>query len=172
MTVLDADQGDDPPRFLVDTNCGRLATWLRLLGFDAVFPRPMPDRALLRQAAAEGRWLLTRDRGIAANRWVRTGYVRALLVQAEDYGTQVREVVTALGLLPLVQPFTRCPVCNTPLRPLPLAQAWGRVPQHVYQTQSRFDECGGCHRVYWRGSHHRAVEAVLAGLAASDAPPS
>lgn len=157
------------PRFLVDTNCGRLATWLRLLGFDTAFPRPMADRELLRLAAAEGRILLTRDRGIVASRWVRTGHVRALLVQAEDFRTQLREVADALGLGPLAAPFTRCPVCNAELRPLPPERAWGRVPVHVYRTQREFRECAACGRVFWQGSHHAEVTKLLAELARNDA---
>lgn len=152
------------PRFLVDANCGRLATWLRVLGFDAARPPALADDQVLRRAAREGRIILTRDRSIAQSRLVRAGRVRAYLVRAEEYDEQVREVVTALGLGPLLRPFTRCVVCNTPLVRIPLERAWGRVPVYVYATQDQFDECPRCRRVFWRGTHHAAVERFVATL--------
>src|SRR5579885_862335 len=105
-------QMNDQPRFIVDANCGRLATWLRVLGFDTTLPPALPDPELLRRSAAEGRIIVTRDRGVAGSRLVRFGPARAVLIHAEAYAEQVREIVRTLDLLPLIRPFTRCPACN------------------------------------------------------------
>ncbi len=50
------------PRFLADCNVGRLARWLRALGYDASYHARIGDSELVREAAAENRVVLTRDR--------------------------------------------------------------------------------------------------------------
>jgi uncharacterized protein with PIN domain len=61
------------PRFIVDLNVGRLATWLRAMGYDTLFPPEGGDNQLVRLALREDRVLLTRDTGIARRRAARLG---------------------------------------------------------------------------------------------------
>ena len=42
------------PRFLVDVNVGRLAKWLRVIGYDALYIPDADDRELVRVAAGQG----------------------------------------------------------------------------------------------------------------------
>lgn len=138
---------------------GSLARWLRLAGYDAAYWREGSDDALMAHAAAEGRMIVTRDRGLAGRRGV-----WALLVAAEELDAQVAEVRVALG--PPPEPFTRCPECNGALEELSRDAAQERVPPYVWHTQTAFRSCRGCGRVYWKGTHWPAVEARLQG----DAP--
>src|SRR5215469_10638028 len=54
----------DDIRFAVDTHLGRLATYLRMLGFDTLFEIGWDDRELSQISARESRVLLTRNRGL------------------------------------------------------------------------------------------------------------
>jgi uncharacterized protein with PIN domain len=135
---------------------GRLARWLRILGYDAAFEPKADDWILVRLARAEGRLLLTRDRQLASQRGV-----SALLIESEELAAQVQQVVTAVGPSP-TGTFSRCPVCNRQLAPLSHDEARDRVPPHVYRTQQEFRLCPECDRVYWQGSHWERMKEILA----------
>ncbi len=143
-----------PPRLLVDAMLGRLARWLRLMGYDAVYWREGSDEALIAAAAAADRLIVTRDHALAGRRGV-----RALLIAAETLEAQMAEAHAALGGEP--QPFTRCGECNGALADLPHADARDLVPPYVWHTQTEFRRCPDCGRVYWKGTHWPAMAARL-----------
>jgi uncharacterized protein with PIN domain len=138
---------DRPLRLLADGMLGRLAKWLRLLGYDTAYDNAAADPDLARRARVEGRVLLTRDRELAARRGLRT-----LLIQSEVLEEQVREVQDALGLPPNPA-LSRCAVCNTVLEPVSPEDVAERVPPYVLRTQREFRRCPSCGRVYWPGTH-------------------
>ncbi|MBI4340389.1 MAG: Mut7-C RNAse domain-containing protein [Chloroflexi bacterium] len=140
------------PKFVVDLNVGRLAKWLRAMGYDTLYVPEVEDGALVRIAQQESRVILTRDRLLLERRSVVRGHVRALLVQGDHYVDQLRQVSSHLGLQ-LDNPFSRCIECNALLSGLPRERAGGRVPPYVFATQGEFKECPLCSKVYWRGTH-------------------
>jgi uncharacterized protein with PIN domain len=38
------------------------------------------------------------------------------------------------------------------------------VPPYVFKTQEQFRQCPACGRLYWRGTHWRAMTRRLEGL--------
>ena len=140
------------PRFIVDLNVGRLATWLRVMGYDTLFPREDGDNELVRVALRENRVLVTRDSGLARRRAVRLGQLRLVLIVADDRRGQLRQLVRELGLN-LDNRFSRCVVCNDPLADVTRAEIADRLPPYVLQTQQRFRRCPRCQRLYWPGTH-------------------
>ncbi len=155
----------DSPKFIVDQNVGRLAKWLRLMGFDAVFFEAGDDSRLVSRAVAEGRILLTRDTAIAERRLARTGRLRVLTFSSEDPAAQMRQAVEAFQLDRQLDPFTRCLEDNTPLAPVEKEQVRDRVPPYVFKTQDQFVQCPGCRRIYWKGTHWAALARRLAQIA-------
>ena len=149
------------PRFVADGNVGKLATWLRILGYDALFLNDAPDDELLRRAREEGRILLTKDRRLVERREVRRQTVRALWVRSDRWREQLRQVARELDLRFGTDLFTRCVRCNTPLVELEKGAASGLVPPYVYQTQASFSRCPQCERVYWQGTHYARARAHL-----------
>ena len=151
------------PRFIVDCNVGRLARWLRALGYDATFHVHIEDAALVREAAAESRVLLTRDRDLLKRRVIQSGAVRAILIRYDDVTAQLRQVFAELGL-DVEQSLTRCIECNAALEPAQADLVADRVPPFVRLTQTRYSECPGCGRVYWAGTHWQHMREVFAAL--------
>jgi uncharacterized protein with PIN domain len=138
---------DDSIQLLLDGMLGRLARWLRLLGYDAAYENDADDLHLARRARAEGRVLLTRDRELAARKGLRT-----VLIASEDLEDQIEQVRQALG--PPPDPaLSRCTLCNIPLQEASRDQVAGRVPPYVLRTQEAFRVCPRCRRVYWAGTH-------------------
>ena len=151
------------PRFLADCNVGRLARWLRALGYDASYHAQIGDAELVREAAAEDRVVLTRDRDLTKRRVIQTGVVRAVLIRDDDVTRQLRQVFAELGL-ELNEALTRCIECNSELESRLPSMVAERVPPFVRQTQSKYSECPECGRIYWAGTHWQHMREVLLGL--------
>jgi len=150
---------DVVPRFELDVHLGKLARFLRLLGFDAEHGSEVEDAALAQRSIVQDRVLLTRDRGLL----MRSRLRRGRWIRATDPVEQAVEVVTAFGLRDSAEPFRRCLECNGRLVPVEGADA--DVPVGVRRDNDTFSRCDGCGRVYWRGSHwvrlRRTAEAIL-----------
>ena len=132
--------------FLVDENAARLARWLRLSGYDALYVPGAGDAGLVELARREGRILLTRDRGLVARRPVASGRVRAVLLSSDDTWQQLEQVVLLFALDPRAAPFTRCASCNAPLETASPEEARPHVPPFVAATQRTFMRCPRCRR--------------------------
>jgi len=144
------------PRFLADAMLGRLATWLRILGYDAAYFRGEDD-ALLDLARQSGRLLLTRDTALLRRRCLPPH----LFIASDRVQDQLREVLGALRLRPPSAPGRRCPRCNVTLEPREKSAVRGLVPDFVWTSQDAFWACPACGRVYWSGTHRRRmVEAI------------
>ncbi len=152
------DERQPPHRFVADAMLGRLAKWLRMMGYDVTFFNDADDLALLRHARAEGRLLLTRDRALAR----RAGSL-GVMIHHQTLEAQLKEL-TARGFIDGPLDETRCPVCNARLQPIAKEDARERVPPYVYQTQDEFYECPQCHRIYWAGTHWQNVTRTWAAL--------
>ena len=147
-------------RFVADAHLGGLAQLLRLAGFDTLYDNHYPDDEIETLAAAEHRIVLTRDRELLKRRSITHGcYVRALKPRA-----QVHEIFERLDLAASARPFRLCLMCNAPLRPIERAAVRKRVPEGVYERQTRFVTCDVCERVFWEGSHWQRMRALMDGL--------
>lgn len=150
--------------FAVDCMLGRLAKWLRIFGFDTFYSSRADDTDLLEAHKSQGRFLLTRDRGLL----LRADPGRCALIKSDHLQRQLVEVVEALGLgLKPERFFTRCLLCNTPLEVLAKADAAGKVPDFVFLSSPGFSICRACGKVYWRGSHTDGVRTMIDRLGLS-----
>lgn len=150
------DDGDY--RFVADVHLGRLAAYLRMLGFDTLYPEDYRDEELARISSEEGRILLTRDRGLLKRSIVRRGcYVRAT-----DPWEQLDEVIKRFNLYDLLAKSQRCTGCNGELYPVDKAAVADRVLPSTYRCYDEFHLCAACGKVYWRGSHYEQMNTFLA----------
>jgi uncharacterized protein with PIN domain len=148
----------DRPRFIADAMLGRLARWLRTLGFDTAYDAGISDAELVRRALGEERYILTRDRKLPEE-WRIEG---CLIVRAKRPLEQLAEVATAFGLEAPAHLFTRCRACNRVLVPADRDAVARRVPPRVIEREAAFVQCPACHRIYWEGSHTDRMRAVIA----------
>ncbi len=133
-------------KLLCDHMLGTLAKWLRFMGYDTAYPGPLDDTALLALARQEDRVLLTRDKELASRS------PSAVRVRSDELEEQIREVASALDLK-VVDPLSRCSICNATLAPVPLEAVKDIVPEGVRSKRHAFWQCPTCRRVYWQGSH-------------------
>jgi uncharacterized protein with PIN domain len=151
-------------RFIVDNNVGKLAKWLRMMGYDTLFFGSCSDAKMVATALADGRVILTRDTQIMKRRVITSKQIRAVLIKSDEPSVQIRQVVEELNLDCQYQPFTLCLECNQPLVERSKEQVEDRVPPYVFRTQSQYMECLTCHRIYWRGTHWQAMVEKMNGF--------
>lgn len=147
-------------KFIVDMNVGRLAVWLRALGYDTLFINPIEDDDLIEIARREGRTILTKDTGILRRRVVTSGAAKALYVEGDEWRGQLAQVVRDLHLTRSPS-FSRCLACNVPLEARTREEARPHVPPFVHQTQREFLTCPECGRFYWKGTHWQRMTEEL-----------
>jgi len=143
------------PRFVADVMLGRLARWLRALGYDTLYFRDAPDRRLLAVALADRRRLLTRDVALALR-----AREAGLLVRAEELDLQIREVTDAFGLAGR-RALSRCLECNGVLASAAPEAVRDCVPPYTFATRREFWLCSGCGRVFWEGTHVAGIRRRL-----------
>jgi uncharacterized protein len=142
-------------RFVLDVHLGTLARRLRLLGVDTAYANDRDDDALIEQANAERRVLLTQDRGLLRRRklW-RGAYVRGARPD--------EQLADVLGrFVPPLAPWTRCTACNGILSTARKADVEQLLMPGTRRTYQNFSRCERCGRVYWRGAHSGRLEAVV-----------
>lgn len=147
-------------RFVVDVNVGRLARWLRIMGYDALFPSERGDNELVRVALKESRTLVTRDSGIARRRAARLGQMQVVHIKDDDLRGQLRQLVRELKL-DFKSGFTRCVCCNLALEQAAKEEVAARLPPYILATQCKFMRCPQCLRLYWRGTHWSNMKSEI-----------
>lgn len=158
--VLDPAALQATPRFIADAQLGRLARYLRFAGFDTVHVTTGADAALVTQAQAEDRTVLTRDRDLLMHRAVQRGcHVRddAPLRQLADLAHRLRLDLHA------ARP-ARCMLCNAPLLDVAKAEVAADLPPRTAACFDAFWRCPECRRVYWRGSHWRRLREAIGAV--------
>ena len=152
--------------FIADCMLGKLAKWLRILGFDVLYFSRIEDADLVHIAGRDGRVLLTRDTKLAG----RARAVRTLLINSEKWEDQVRQVLDVFSLRDEAAPHSRCVVCNRALKPISRERARNLVVPFILERGSRFSLCPNCGRIYWKGSHAVDMEDRIRSLLAEDPP--
>ncbi|MEE9553418.1 MAG: Mut7-C RNAse domain-containing protein [candidate division Zixibacteria bacterium] len=141
-------------KFICDDNLGKLAAYLRILGFDTKFDENIDDAALLRIASGEQRLLLTRDRKLAS----KSHPYGILILTADD---PLRQLSTIIGVLKLIievdSLFARCSRCNETCKIVEKNRLSEKIFPYILKTQSIIKRCPSCGRYYWKGSHYKAI---------------
>ncbi|MGX4640275.1 Mut7-C RNAse domain-containing protein [Massilia sp. SYSU DXS3249] len=144
-------------RFVADAHLGGLARLLRMAGFDTLYDNGFQDEEIVAISLEQERVALTRDRELLKRRSLTHGcYLHALKPAA-----QFRELFERLDLAASARPFTLCLHCNLPLRPVPKAEVVDQLPESVRLQHEEFTTCDACRRVFWKGSHHKRMVAML-----------
>lgn len=149
------------PKFIVDTNVGKLVKWLRMMGFDTLFFDEPDDGMMVKIALAQDRIIITKDSEFMKRHAVTTHRVRAILVSGDNSDLQMQTVLNTLALTDKAQYFTRCLECNAQLQKLDKKDAEGLVPEKVFQIHDQYMICKSCGRIFWRGTHWKAMSNKL-----------
>lgn len=145
------------PRFVLDTHLGRLAAYLRMLGFDTLYRNDYDDPTLADISSNEKRILLTCDRQLLMRKRVTRGYY----VRERQPQKQLLEIVTRFDLYNNLRPFTRCLHCNGPVQRADKQAIEQHLPPRTREYYTEFWQCAHCHKIYWKGSHYQRMRQLI-----------
>lgn len=145
------------PRFILDNHLGKLATYLRILGFDAIYQNDFQDDELAQDSVELNRILLSRDRQLLMRKSIRYGY----LIRSLEPDLQVIEIFNRFNLANVVDPFNRCLRCNTSLAHIDKEKIIHRLQPKTKKYFHEFHICPECDRIYWKGSHYEHMDQVI-----------
>ena len=148
------------PRFLLDNHLGRLAAYLRMLGFDCLYRNDYEDQELAEILQREERILLTRDRRLLMRKVVRYGYCPRSLDSLEQLG----EIIQRFDLIQRIIPFRRCLRCNHPLEAVSKEAVLDRLEPLTKLYFDEFQICPNCNQIYWKGSHYERMQEIVEKL--------
>ena len=143
--------------FAADRTLGKLAKWLRILGFDATFELDVPADLFYEQLEKD-RIVLTRTRTIKKQ----SSTHRLVFIASDHLDMQLKQVIAEIGIRPAdTRPFSRCIHCNIPIVDAFPDDVCGLIPDYIYETHSEFHKCVQCNRIFWPGSHaKRAMKRI------------
>ena len=145
-------------RFILDAHLGKLARYLRMLGFDSLYRNDYTDREIIETARDEKRIILTRDKLLLRSPRVDHGYY----VRAIEKHSQLFEVVKKFDLYSQFRTFSRCMTCNTALSPESRESfLLRRIDPAIYHYYKEFYYCPSCDKFFWRGSHFQRMEQYI-----------
>jgi len=146
-------------KFLADNMLGKLAKWLRILGYDTTYPITDENLVLILTARQENRILLTRDTNLIKRRNI----CDYLFIKNDQWEEQLLEVIKGLELKIDFNSkiFYRCSICNKPTKNINKKEVQNYVPPYVFLTQNKFVYCPSCQKYYWKGTHwQRMTEKI------------
>ena len=142
-------------KFIATDELGRLAKWLRILGFDTVLEKD--KRSIVIRSLREGRVILTRD-----SKMSRFSGVRLAKIESDFVEEQLERLIKELDLkIDADRLFTICVLCDEKLIEVKKEDVKGRVPDYVFDTQEVFMRCPKCRKIYWQGTHWELVNKFL-----------
>lgn len=162
LPLPDGEAEGRSPRFVADAHLGRLASYLRMLGFDTLYGNDLGDDYLSRIALSGQRLLLSRDRALLA----RVGEEQGRFVAAIKPRQQLTGLVQGLALCPYVRPFSRCLRCNGRVREVAKEEVEGELPEMTPYFFGQFWRCESCGRLYWKGAHYPRMRALVRSVLA------
>ena len=137
------------PCFAAEKTLGRLAKWLRLLGFDTLYESESAGDLFI-ESLEKDRIVLTRTQRIQKQFASR----KLIFVESDHLEQQLNQVFRELGLTTAqLRPFSRCLQCNVPIVAAQKDSLFGKVPDYIFETQNQFQKCPVCDGIYWPGSH-------------------
>jgi uncharacterized protein with PIN domain len=147
-------------RFLVDKPLGKLAKWLRILGFDAQYSMdPSGGRSAAGQLERK-RIFLTRSKKSNP-----TDPGESLWIESDIVYEQLKEIIHCLGIeRKNIKPFTRCIRCNSPLQRIDKSAIRGRIPDYPWEKHTQFHQCPVCRRIFWPGTHIQRNREIIKRL--------
>lgn len=143
-------------RFVADPTVGKLAKWLRIMGYD-VSHLSLHKPEQIRSMIKEGRRLLTKNSRCALR------CEEALLIRSDHVAEQLRQLRNE-GCIKADRTlwFTRCMLCNEVLLDASPQDAGENVPDYVFlENPSGIRSCPSCRRFFWPGSHKQKMIAQL-----------
>jgi len=140
-------------KFILDVHLGKLAKYLRMLGFDTLYKNDFEDQKIIDISLSDNRIILTRDLGILKNKTVTHGH----FVRSQQPKKQLEEIIQRFDLSEIINPLSRCIECNGNIRVVDKKDIQHLLKPKTVKYYNEFFKCNSCRRIYWEGSHYNKM---------------
>jgi len=147
-------------KFIADVHLGKLARYLRMLGFDTIYKNDFLKREIIKIAKSEKRIILSRSRELLKIKDITHGYC----IASTDTEKQLKLILNRFDLTKNIKPFSRCMICNSKLKSVPKEKIIDKVPPKVKELQNDFAQCPNCKKIYWKGTHYIRMKKFIDNL--------
>ncbi|MDJ0832262.1 MAG: Mut7-C RNAse domain-containing protein [Gammaproteobacteria bacterium] len=151
-----------PPRFVLDVHLGRLAGYLRMLGFDTLYRNDYDDPTLAQISQLEQRILVTSDRRLLMRKQVSLGY----LMRSHNPRRQIKELMNRYQLHRHSTQLVRCRDCNGIIRAVDKQEIVAQLLPLTRKYYQSFYQCEDCKKIFWKGSHYQRMQALISSIMA------
>jgi uncharacterized protein len=141
------------PKFIADVQLGKLAKYLRVLGFDTYYSNKIRDKEVIKISNDEKRTILTRNVFLLKN----SSVVRGYWIRSQDPHQQLIQVLHFSDLLSEIKLFKRCSGCNGLLMLVPKIEIENKILPNTKKFFFEFHRCSECGKIYWKGSHFKKI---------------
>ncbi|MEM1585869.1 MAG: Mut7-C RNAse domain-containing protein [Candidatus Bathyarchaeia archaeon] len=147
-------------KFIADGMLGKVARWLRMLGYDTEYANDLHDEEILKIAMDEGRIILTKDYQLF--RKANINGIKAVFVEGNTHVEKLADLIRQLNIrLEINMERSRCPRCNSAIRMVNKENIKDKVPVSTYKIYNEFWICTACGQIYWKGSHWKRINDSL-----------
>lgn len=150
----------ETPRFVLDVHLGRLANYLRMLGYDTLYRNDYEDPTLADISARENRILLTCDVKLLMRKQVEHGH----LVRSRIPRQQVQEILQRYGLIDYQPELARCMACNGVIQNVDKKDIEAELLPLTRAHYDKFYQCDSCNKIYWEGSHYKKMRLLISSI--------
>lgn len=146
-----------PLKFIADVQLGKLMTELRMLGINTLYQNDYTDKLIVEIAEKENRIVLTRSVGLLKYKAMKWGY----WLRSQITEKQLGDILYHYNLLPSIQPFTRCLLCNGEIEAVAKEDVLEHLPPKAIEFFNEFFQCSSCKKIYWKGSHYKNMMRII-----------
>jgi uncharacterized protein len=151
------------PKYILDVHLGSLARYMRLAGFDTLYRNDLDDEQIVSISLKEKRSILTRNRQILK----RNDVTHAYWIRSTEVKEQLKEIINRFHLKKLINPFTLCLECNSPISDVRKEEVEEKIPPKVKLYHNEFKKCVNCGKIYWKGTHYEKMHSFIDKLTKS-----
>ncbi len=153
-----------PPKFLADHMNGDLARWLRILGFDCLYPdKGLNDKEIYNLCVREGRILLTRDKELHSYA-LRKG-IKSIFITGNTLIEKFEDIYREVNLNKYIEKLTpRCTICNEELKRIDPKNLKTKIYKDIIERYNLVYYCPRCDKIYWEGSHWQGISKTVSKI--------
>ncbi|WP_287585377.1 Mut7-C RNAse domain-containing protein [Candidatus Borrarchaeum sp.] len=154
------------PKFVVDSMLGRLARWLRLIGYDTLYFKIVSDEELLERTRSENRFLLTRDKRL--HQQAIREELHSILIPVRSNSEVLAFLSKTFNIQFDIDPSSsRCPLCNGKITSAEKENIKSKIPTPTFKKYDQFWQCIHCGKIYWMGKHYKSMRKIIAEIGSS-----
>lgn len=146
--------------YLIDSMLGKLAKFLRIIGYNAIYNPNLEDRETLSISKFHNYVLITRDKNLFSSSVNEKIIVILLDDNAISYNLFLLNIIVGLNLR-ISYEKTRCPKCNNILRHISKDKIRNILPSYIISKYNKFFVCDNCSKIYWDGYHIDKLNNIL-----------